>query len=236
MLVLGVDTATAAASVALVRDGEPVALESCPVASGHGETLLPLVTALFDRVGELLTAIDGIGVSLGPGSFSGLRVGLSTVKGLAYALGCQVAGIPTLDALAQLVTAWDGLICPLLDARNGEVYAALFRRGADGQQERLTQDLLLTPEALCRQVTAPCALIGDALERYGTTIQASCRARAPVFLLASRPLLGEVIAKLAWERFVRGDADDLYTLEPAYVRPPDARLPQATQKGLKNLP
>lgn len=234
MLVLGVDTATAFASIALARDGGPVAAESCPAASGHVETLLPLVTALLARAGASLTAVGGIGVSLGPGSFSGLRVGLGTVKGLAYALGCRVAGIPTLDALAQVVTAWEGLVCPLIDARNGEVYAAFFRRHADGRFEKLTRDLVLTPESLCQRVTAPCALVGDGVERYGAAIRAHCR--ADVLLLSSRPALGRVVARLAWERFARGESDDPYTLEPAYVRPPDARLPRAGEKGRGNLP
>ncbi|MCS6927790.1 MAG: tRNA (adenosine(37)-N6)-threonylcarbamoyltransferase complex dimerization subunit type 1 TsaB [Candidatus Binatia bacterium] len=232
MLILGIDTATTAASVALVRNGELVMMEPCPTASGHVETLLPLVAALCARVGECFTALDGIGVALGPGSFSGLRVGLSTVKGLAYVLGCPVAGIPTLDALAQTVTSWEGLICPLLDARNGEVYTAFFRRTATGRVEKLTPDLLLTPQTLCQQVTTPCLLVGDGILHYERTIQADCR--VAVSLSPTCCMLSEVIARLAWERFLHGEKDDPSTLEPLYLRPPQARLPQPA--GLGNLP
>lgn len=232
MLILGIDTATAAASVALVRNGELVIVEPCPPASGHVETLLPLVTALCARAGERLSALDGIGIALGPGSFSGLRVGLSTVKGLAYVLGCPVAGIPTLDALAQTVTAWEGLICSLLDARNGEVYAAFFRRAATGRVEKLTPDLLLTPQALCQRVTTPCLLVGNGIVRYGSAIQADCR--VSVSLSSACPLLSEAIARLAWGRFLRGQRDDPSTLEPLYLRPPQARMPQTAEP--ENLP
>src|SRR5206468_435512 len=109
MLVLGLDTATWAASVGVTRDGEPLAEESCRAASNHTETLFPLIARVLARAGVSLAEVSGIGVSIGPGSFTGLRIALSTVKGFSYALGHKIAGVPTLDALARTVTAWEGL-------------------------------------------------------------------------------------------------------------------------------
>ena len=120
MLVLGLDTATWVASVGVTRDEEPLAEESCRAASSHAEILFPLIARVLARAEVSLAEVNGLGVSIGPGSFTGLRVALGTVKGFAYALGHKIVGVPTLDALARTVTAWDGLICPILDARKRE--------------------------------------------------------------------------------------------------------------------
>src|SRR5262245_17599603 len=127
MLVLGIDTATRIASVGLVRDEAVVGEESSLAVSNHTETLLPLVLRVLAGANVSLPELQGFGVSIGPGSFTGLRIALSTVKGFAYALKQKVAGVPTLAALARTVSDWEGDICTILDARKGEVYTARFR-------------------------------------------------------------------------------------------------------------
>src|SRR3970282_1974851 len=158
MMILGIDTATATASVALVEEGRVIAEEvrtalkqSGPHPSGgrgnHAEILLPLIGMVLAKAGVLLPEISAFAVSIGPGSFTGLRIGLSTVKGLAYGWEVPVVGVPTLLAVAARVTGWDGLVCPLLDARKKEVYAALFRKEAE-TLERLAEDLVCSAEAV----------------------------------------------------------------------------------------
>src|SRR5215471_3092606 len=132
MLVLGVDTATRVASVGLFSEGKVLAEEASLAVANHTETLLPLVIRLLSCTGLALSEVQGFGVSIGPGSFTGLRVALGTVKGFAYALGRRVAAVPTLEALARTVSDWEGNVRPLLDARKGEVYTALFYRRQDG--------------------------------------------------------------------------------------------------------
>lgn len=224
MLVLGIETATKVASVGLVRDGERLAEESRLAVASHVEALLPLIVSVLARARVSLTEVSGIGVSLGPGSFTGLRVALSTAKGFAYALGQRVVGVSTLDALARTVTHWEGLLCPLLDARRGEVYGALFRRDLQGVPERLTSDLVLPPQELLRRVSEPCVFLGDGAETYKTLIEEQCGALAQVLPLATHPPCGTVVAEIAWERLCVGECANLATVVPRYVRPPEATL------------
>ncbi|HKA53331.1 MAG TPA: tRNA (adenosine(37)-N6)-threonylcarbamoyltransferase complex dimerization subunit type 1 TsaB [Candidatus Binatia bacterium] len=227
MLVLGIDTATTIASVGLVRDGEALGEESCPARANHTETLLPLIGRLLVRCETALGDVRGIGVSLGPGSFTGLRIALSAVKGLAYALDQRVVGVSTLEALAHTVTDGQGHICPILDARKGEVYAALFRRARHGSLERLTPDQVCTPGALLDRLPAPCLFLGDAVERYGDLIRERSGPAARLLPFTTYHPRGAVVARMAWERLSRGESDDLSTLVPRYVRKPDAEFKRA---------
>jgi len=224
MLILGIDTATRIASVGLVRDGTLLTEESCPAVSNHTDTLIPLITSLLTHSGVGLSEIQGIGVSTGPGSFTGLRIALSTAKGLAYALGQKVVSVSTLEALALTITDWQGTICPLLDARKGEVYAAFFRRSQDGLCERLTPDQVYSPPVLLEQCSTPCLFLGDGGEIYEKLIREHCGSEAQILPFASHSPRGTVVAWLAWKRLRQGDYDDLSSLEPCYVRKPDAEF------------
>ena len=228
MLVLGIDTATRIASAGLVRDGEPLDEESCLAQSNHTETLLPLIARLLARSQISLSEVQSIGISIGPGSFTGLRIALSAVKGFAYALGQQVVAVPTLEALACTISDWQGNICPILDARKGEVYAALFRREPQGSLERLTFDQVCTPYALLDRLTTPCLFLGDAIDRYGDLIVERCGPEARLLPFAMHHPHGTTVAKLAWERLHRGEFDDLSTLVPSYVRRPEDEFKRAT--------
>ncbi len=224
MVVLGIDTATAVASVGLVRGGKLLAEESRRAVSGHTEILLPLIADLLAQSSMSLAELSGIGVSIGPGSFTGLRVALSTVKGFAYALGHRVVGVSTLEALAHTVKDWEGLVCPLLDARKHEVYAALFHRDWHGRLERLTPDLVLTPHALLERITAPCLFLGDGVDPYGQLIREQCQPAVSILPFVSYHPRGAVVAHIACERLCLGEQEDLHSLTPRYVRLPKAEL------------
>ena len=117
---------------------------------GHAEIILPLVASVFAKARASLSDLDGIAVSIGPGSFTGLRIGLSTVKGLAYGGQLPVAGVSTLLAIAARVCAFDGLICSMLDARKNEAYASFFRP-MGGYLTRLTEDAIAPIHAVVDQ-------------------------------------------------------------------------------------
>lgn len=224
MLVLGIDTATRIASVGLVSEGRALAEESRLAAPNHTETLLPLVLRVLELARRSLPEVQGLGVSIGPGSFTGLRVALGTVKGIAYALGQKVVGVATLEALARTVLNWEGNICPVLDARKGEVYTALFHRDRDGQLKRLSSDMVVAPEEFFSQLSEPCSFLGDGLERYGELVQERCGPKARLLPFVSYHPRGGVIASMGWERLRRGEADSLGALVPRYVRKADAEL------------
>lgn len=222
MFILGIDTATPIASVGITRDGEVLAEESLRERLNHTETLLPLIGRVLAQADVALPEIAGIGVSIGPGSFTGLRVALGTVKGFAYAMGQKVVGVPTLEALARTVSEGEGLVCPLLDARKGEIYAALFRRAPDGQLAQLLPDQVLLPRQFLAQITEPCLFVGDGVAAYRELIQHTCGALAEILPFTTHHPRGAIIARMAWERLQVGGADDLQNLVPVYVRAPEA--------------
>ena len=165
---LAFETATRAVSVALLRGGEVVGEESAPADRTTAETLLPSVDALLARCGVGLDSVEAFAVSVGPGSFTSLRVGIATVKGLAFGTGRRVAAVPTLAALAHTAPDPSAVLVPMLDARRGEVYAAAY---AGCEEFPLPREILgegvYTREALARKLPPQCVLVGEGVAVCG---------------------------------------------------------------------
>jgi tRNA threonylcarbamoyladenosine biosynthesis protein TsaB len=225
MKILGLDTATSCASLGIIDDGEVVAEYALRREGALSTGLLPAIQTLLEAVRLALTDIDGIAVSLGPGSFTGLRVGLSAVKGLALAAERPVAGIPTLDALASNLPFTTYLICPLLDARKGEVYTALYKNGVGDQVEQLTPYQTLSPAALMEQIPhQEMVFLGDGVKGCKELIMQRLGQKAFFAPPHLGFLRGTTVAELGLKRIRQGASDDIASLVPIYVRPPDAEL------------
>lgn len=221
MRALGIDTATSLASVGVVENARVLAERSERVGGAHAVAVLPLIREVLASSGLALEELDLVAVSIGPGSFTGVRVGLSTGKGLALAAGLRLVGVSTLEALACAAGVREGPICPILDAKKGEIYGAVFRRDAAGLHCCLAPTVA-SPEAFAESITTPCTFVGDALGRYGGLFRERLGDRA-VFDESVRPS-GGVVALLGVERVRRtGVSDEPATLEPTYVRVPDAQ-------------
>lgn len=246
MKVLGIDTATVTASVALVEGGKlkweevsPVSEQSrlCPATvhhANHAETLLPLIDTVLKRTGLSLTEISAFAVSIGPGSFTGLRIGLSTVKGLAYGWKIPVVGVPTLLAVAARVTNWEGLVCPFLDAKRREIYAALFQKKEESL-ERLSGDLVSSPELIIQRVVSlsdgtPSMFIGDGIIVYGDLIKRFLGPSCFLTFGESYPSTASAVARLGEERIRKGESDPLGALVPLYIRLSEAELKKRSEK------
>lgn len=235
MHVLGVDAATPIASAGLVHDGRVLA-EAADASANHVESLLPLVRDVLDWSHVALDDLDGIGLTIGPGAFSGLRVALGTVKGLAYARSLRVAGVSTLLALAHAVTGWTGRVGVVLDARKREVYAAFFDRATDGHVTRLTEDAVLRPDALSVGEAAPCLFVGDGAERYAEILRGRYGGATRLLPLAGLSPRASIVARLAWARFRRGDSDEAAQLVPRYLRRPDAERKRVVHAPANDTP
>jgi tRNA threonylcarbamoyladenosine biosynthesis protein TsaB len=223
MLVLGVETSTMQGGAALVGDDGLCSEYTLNVQATHSERLLPAIERMLRDAGIGLDALSGLAVSIGPGSFTGLRIGLSTVKGLAYATGLPVIGVPTLEVLACTVAFARQQICPVLDARKQEVYAALFR-WERGQLVRIMEDTALAPEALCGKIRRPTIFLGDGLAVYGELFR---RRLVDHMLVPPPPSRGPRpawVAELGRQRLLRGERDAVDTLVPRYLRPSEAEL------------
>jgi len=224
MRILAVETATLQGSIALVDDSKVLAGLRSPEGIPHARWLMPAIERLFCETGLSLEGIDGLAVSAGPGSFTGLRIGLSTVKGLALGAGKPVVAVPTLDALARSVPPGRRLLCPILDARKKEVYAAFFRPDGDGGWERRTEDLALTPGRLAERIDEPVLFAGNGIDPYRQVLEAALGRRALFAAGRFRFPRAEAVAELGLIRLARGQADTLETLEPRYVRPSEAEV------------
>ncbi|RMG14022.1 MAG: tRNA (adenosine(37)-N6)-threonylcarbamoyltransferase complex dimerization subunit type 1 TsaB [Deltaproteobacteria bacterium] len=222
MRILALDTSTWVLSAALV-DGERVRERHQALPRGrHSEHLPGVLLALLDEAGLALEAIDLLAVSLGPGSFTGLRTGLATVQGMAYAARRPLVGVGSLEAMAyEAVTAGEGMgpgarLVPTLDARRGQVYAGFFRwDGSALEQEG--EALALEPAALAERLDPGAVLFGEGAERYQA--------------LSSRPEYAphgpktppaRAIAALAAGRAAPFDPEALLRLHPHYVRRSEA--------------
>jgi tRNA threonylcarbamoyladenosine biosynthesis protein TsaB len=244
MIILGLDTATPTASVALVTDGKLVAeefygksrkLELSPrsqAKGNHAEIVLPLIQSILDQGHISLSSLSGLGVSIGPGSFTGLRIALATVKGIAYDWGLPVVGVSTLQANAARVKGHEGVICSLLDARKQEVYAATFRR----QGHALTP---LSEERVCSIATAIESLrqvgeasplvIGDGAKAYEPLLLKAFGASIRISAGDEFGSVAAQVAALSWRRFADHGSDDLASLVPLYLRSSEAENKRAAQ-------
>ncbi|MBI4537223.1 MAG: tRNA (adenosine(37)-N6)-threonylcarbamoyltransferase complex dimerization subunit type 1 TsaB [candidate division NC10 bacterium] len=223
MLVLGIETSTTHGGVALVSGAGLISEYTLNVEVTHSERVLPAIERMLLDAGVTLAALDGLAVSIGPGSFTGLRIGLSTAKGLAYATGLPVAAVPTLEAMAWVLPGARLPLCPVLDARKQEVYAAIFRHGPDGLV-RLMEDAALAPEALAARIQTATLFLGDALETYGELFRRLLGDRFQLPPLAQRGARAACVAELGRQRLLRGERESIADLVPRYLRASEAEL------------
>lgn len=163
MITLAVDTSSKACSCALVQEGLLLGESYCNGGLTHSATLMTLVENTIKTVRLSFGQIDQIAISIGPGSYTGLRIGLAAVKGMAAAFDTPCMGISTLLSLAYNVQLFDGVVCAALDARVGQVFAALFKVEG-GVVTRLTDDDAMTLERLSEQLTDGALICGDGAE------------------------------------------------------------------------
>ena len=223
MKLLAVDTSTRACSVAVV-DQDRLACEITTGPAGtHSSQLLSLIRTALALAEMELHGLDGLAVCVGPGSFTGLRIGVSTVKGLAFATAKPVAGVSSLEALAQPCLPWPHLICAMLDARKGEVYAAVFRWEHDGFVP-VVSVRSIRPEELVRDCTGPVVLAGEGVLRYRDKILS---AAAEVAIIApSQKMVPSPsnVALLGLQKALRSEFADAATAEPLYIRKSEAEV------------
>jgi len=224
MKMLGIDTSTSCGSVGLIDDGEIVLdfLLNIPVT--HSERLLGAIEFVLREGRCPIENLDGWAISLGPGSFTGLRIGVSTVKGLAFATAKPLAGVSTLDVLASQIPPTSHLICPILDARKKEVYTAFYRYGEGNSIKRLSTYMAIRPEDLAKKIEEPTIFLGNGIKTYAGFLLSAL----PSLVIFPPPPLhlphGSTVAKLGSELLEKGESLDISTFAPIYVRPSEAEI------------
>lgn len=223
MRILAVETSAVAASAALCEDEAVLGEYFTNVRRVHSETLMPMVESLLQSCAVLSKEIDGFAVSAGPGSFTGVRIGVAAVKGMALAAGKPCVGVSSLETLAYGAPAFDGVVCAVMDARCRQVYNALFDTSAAGEPVRLTPDRAVSAEALKNELLASkknVILVGDGAKICYNILKDSGRAvLAPETCRFPR---AACTASAALRSFRAGVGVSAAELRPVYLRLPQA--------------
>jgi tRNA threonylcarbamoyladenosine biosynthesis protein TsaB len=234
-LILSIETSTNCGSVGLVGPGVCLGEISLTSRTTHSKRLLASIDFLFKETGVILNDIAAIAVGLGPGSFTGLRIALSTAKGLSMASTKPLIGVPTLEGLASQLPQTGFAICPIIDARKKELYQALYRNSSNGNLTEIIPPRAITPENLSENMDEPTLFCGDGINVYGKLISermgelAHFAAPETVFPRAA------AIGKLALSLFDREKFLDPARAVPLYVRTSDAELEFGKKKKERTL-
>ncbi len=223
MYILGIETSTKTGSVAVVSESGVVAQYSLNIEVTHSERLMSTVDRVLTDTGLVIADLDGFAVAIGPGSFTGLRIGLATVKGLALATGKPVAAVPTLQALARNLPFASYPVCPLLDARKNEVYAALYRfEGAVPVQ--VMQEAAVPLGELAAKLSGPTIFTGEASVLYRRELEQQLGGRALFAPLTAVLPSAAGVAELGLALIKSGKQAEPDGLAPLYIRRPEAEV------------
>ncbi len=231
MLIFGIDTCCNAATAALLDDTKLLAQTVLNNGKTHSQTMMPQIEAMFQNVEKDPAEVDFFAAAVGPGSFTGVRIGVATVKAMAQAVGKPCVPVSTLHGLANNVAVFDGIICPILDARRQQVYNALFRGGRT--LERLCEDRALgIEELLCelKEEDAPILFCGDGVLVFRDTISEALGDRAVFAQRMQNMNLAASVAEIGYQMVIEGKTVPYGDLVPQYIR-----LSQAEREHLERV-
>ena len=228
MLILAIDSTATVASVALLRDGKVLSEYTVNAGNTHSVTILPMIEHMLTVTQTKLSDIELFAASVGPGSFTGVRIGCATIKGLAHGKDIPCVGVSTLEALAHNLRGCDGIICPCMNARRGQVYTAIFEDTPEGIR-RLTEDMAISIDELSHMLSdfeGSVHFCGDGyflvshLSENKTPERLTLQSAANVAIVAEK---------------IYGDAPDKSAFTPAALNPTYLRKPQAEREREERL-
>lgn len=220
MNILTVDTSTIVASVAILNEEKLIGEMIINHQKKHSEKLMIAIDHLLTDGGLSIHDVDVFGIVSGPGSFTGLRIGMATIKGFAQALNKPVVGVSTLESLAMNIPFTNGLVCPVLDAQRNQTYTGVFRF-EKGECKRIMADSVLEIEELTdflHDRQEPVYFLGDGLNRFHETLLNACPGGVvvPPYLAMNR---ASSAAALVLSRALKGETSHYLEIEPFYIRP-----------------
>lgn len=232
MNILAIDASGLSGSVAYVSDYKLVGEYYICHKLTHSQTIMPMLEHLRRMIGLDLEQVDAVAVTSGPGSFTGIRIGVATAKAMALALGVPIIGIPTLDVMANNMTFTDKLICPIMDARRNQVYTSLYR-WKENTLQRVEEHLAISIDELLEKIAGEEVIfLGDGVDVMRSKIAEQMRNKAhfaPSFLHMQR---ASVLAHLACRAYERGEMENADNFVPMYLRKSQAeRELEEREKG-----
>ncbi len=223
MRILAVDTATTSCSVAIVDKTSLLSEFTLAKEETHSKHLMDMIKAALRMSGLNFSDLDGFAVTRGPGSFTGLRIGISTIKGLVVASEKPVVGVSSLETLALQVSYSRDLICPILDARRGEVYFSRYRF-LNGHLKKQTKERVAPPDQAVEDLNESCLFVGNGALLYKEMILEKMGELASFAPLIQNTIRASTMAYLSMAKFENNDTDDIEKILPYYIRKSDAEL------------
>ncbi len=224
-MLLAIDTSTDTASLALLQDGVVLAELTWRCGQNHSTQLLPHLAHLLNQANLSLQSASGVIVAKGPGSYNGLRVGMSTAKGLAFSLGIPLVGVSTLEVEAYQQAERGLPVCPIFNAGREEIATAMYQKKGN-QWRQLTAEHLTTVDALCSQITTKTVFCGEFVPSIAAELKKQLKQKAVMLSSAAGLRRASFLAELGLRRLQVGDYDDLVTLQPLYLRGPAITQPK----------
>ncbi|MDP2730915.1 MAG: tRNA (adenosine(37)-N6)-threonylcarbamoyltransferase complex dimerization subunit type 1 TsaB [Dehalococcoidales bacterium] len=226
---VAIDTSTDIASLALIQDGKVMAELTWRCGQNHTIQLLPSLAHLLEQAGLNLKSAEGIIVAKGPGSYNGLRVGISTAKGLAFSLGIPLAGISTLEAEAYQYAEAGLPVCPIFNAGREEIATAVYQKKGE-RWLQLTAEHLTTIDVLCSEITTRTIFCGEFVSSIADKLKAGLKDKAIITSPVTGLRRAGFLAELGLKRLEAGDYDNQATLQPLYFRGPSITRPGPGKK------
>jgi tRNA threonylcarbamoyladenosine biosynthesis protein TsaB len=223
MKILGVDTATTSCSVAIVDKTSLLSEFTIDREETHSKHLMEMIQTAVRMAGLNISDIDGFAVTRGPGSFTGLRIGISTIKGLALASEKPIVGVSSLETLAFQVSYSRDLICPILDARKGEVYFSRYRF-QNGHLKKQTKECVAPPDKAIDDLNEFCLFVGNGALLYKEMILEKMGEFASFAPMIHNTIRASSLAYFSMKNFENNDTDDIKDVLPYYIRKSDAEL------------
>jgi tRNA threonylcarbamoyladenosine biosynthesis protein TsaB len=224
MKILAVDTSTASGSMALLEDAWLVAEWTLQSAQTHNRRLLRNIDVFLRELGWTIEYLDGFAVTIGPGSFTGLRIGVTTIKTLAWATRKPFVGIPSLDALAAPLGYATRQVCPLIDARKGELYFAFYQPDGKGAVRLLSPFQVESRERIVEKIQGPTIFCGDGWPLCRELFSNQLGDWAVAASAPYHTVRASHVGELARQRLLEQRGEDPMTCVPLYVRPSEAEL------------
>jgi tRNA threonylcarbamoyladenosine biosynthesis protein TsaB len=229
MIILAIDTSTPTGSVAVLKGDTVLAEVAVTSQQTHAKRLVSALDATLGMTDLTIGECEGFAVTTGPGSFTGLRIGVSTVKGLGFATKKPVTGVSTLDALVYQLPSYPHLVCPMLDARKGQVYAALYECIGHMKWKTVIEDCAIEPQQWLRQIRDVCLFLGDGASAYSALIRETLGDLAyfaPEYLNRVR---ASVVGYIGMKQILDGQIAAVDRLVPHYIRKSDAEIKEKSR-------
>ncbi|HUT69055.1 MAG TPA: tRNA (adenosine(37)-N6)-threonylcarbamoyltransferase complex dimerization subunit type 1 TsaB [Desulfatiglandales bacterium] len=225
MNILSINTSTGQYSLAVMKDEFLLAEYILPSGSSRYSGLMPSLDDLLAKAGLMPQKLDGLTVAVGPGSFTGIRIGLSIIKGLSESLAIPIVGVPTLEAMASQLSFLNEDICPLVASRRGEVFTALFRWSKHGELLRVKEDTCVKITEIVTILETKTVFIGNNLAQQGPVLKQQLGANTLLAPSNLWTLRASSVGIVGLRRLRKGDSDNSSELVPTYFREADIRPP-----------